>query len=444
MSRLPKNHPLRDQQDLSHFHPIARGPFAQVFSAVQEVGTSAEKRLLRYIAVPSHPFALKRERDLLRYLNQFSQSFPHLYEVRQAGLGILQIFQFVGQKNLQKRVQEQGALSEKEVWRLLREMVQTLSHVHQVGFVHGDIKPENIVCGEEDFYLIDWSQAMPAKRCFETEKLIGDKRYSPPERLQGIYTEKSDLFSLGCTLFFALTGQPLFPIDKEASAIEKLYRLAMNEAQGLDSLPLFWQRLIAHLVQKEPKLRPSLEEVKRCMENQTILPALPASAIPSEDLDEVPHEVQKMIEVLAQQGFAYAKFKQAVVLESQGEALLSIELYQEVAEQGYSRAMNNLGKLLIEKGQFKQGEQWLKQALKMQNPYAAYNLAYFHQKAKLNSENEKVVSWLKFSAWHGYLKAQTTYGQWLQQQGKTEDGEYWLKLAAIRGDQQAKQFLLTS
>ncbi|MFB8789052.1 MAG: serine/threonine-protein kinase [Potamolinea sp.] len=144
--------------------------------------------------------------------------------------------------NLRKVVEEEGTFSEAEIWQLLTDLLPILkfSHDHQV--IHRDIKPENIICRtshtltplspplsrrEAQDQLLSWRGNLRGKLVlvdFGSAKLVtdiealkrgtnsGSPEYVAPEQARGKAVFASDLYSLGVTCIYLLTGIPPFDL----------------------------------------------------------------------------------------------------------------------------------------------------------------------------------------------------------------------------------------
>ncbi len=438
---------IKRQTDLSEFEHIGLGAFASVYKVKQLVGDESRKQVVRLISDIRDSNSIKREKDLLNYFNQFPE-FINFNEIRKVGYNYLQFFDFVGKDNLKQHIQKKGLLTEQKAKQLLENMIAILERVHGVGFVHGDIKPTNIICGKKKYFLIDWTSSIPSLSSFSTETLVGDKKYCPPERLNGLLDGAGDVYSLGCALYFSLTGKHIFGLEKVEDMNSQLWSQVHQSAVfNIDTLSVFWQNLISWMTQKDPKKRPSLVDLKTLLSNYTIpdrviLVVLPYKKIPSNNL----------INSLISEGYIYPTFKRAIKLEKQGDLEQAFKLYEICAFKGYSRAENNLG-LMYQKGKFvcqsyPKAVNLFYQSFKKGNSYAAYNLARLFEKG-LGIEANLMQSYkmYKFAALRGNLSAQNKLGEaYLAGKGMKKNivqARFWFGLASCYGNVSAKSNLLT-
>ena len=125
-----------------------------------------------------------------------------------------------------------GPIAEETAVAWLRHLIQSADALHRVGFVHQDIKPSNIIFGEDDNQLvlvdlgairyIDAKQSMNVNIRLGTESypVVGTPGYEAPEQAAGRPSPASDNYSIGRTLIHLLTG--VHPLDLPVSATGKL------------------------------------------------------------------------------------------------------------------------------------------------------------------------------------------------------------------------------
>ena len=138
------------------------------------------------------------------------------------------VFEFVEGTNLRELVVSKGLLSIDDAVCLTRQVAEALQHAHERKVVHRDIKPSNIlVTHAGQAKLVDMGLARTTELDKSTNDLtasgvtLGTFDYISPEQAHDPRQAdvRSDIYSLGCTLYFLLTGQPPFP---DGTALQKL------------------------------------------------------------------------------------------------------------------------------------------------------------------------------------------------------------------------------
>jgi formylglycine-generating enzyme required for sulfatase activity/tRNA A-37 threonylcarbamoyl transferase component Bud32 len=176
-------------------------------------------------------------RTLAQLRQQFQQeatvlarlNHSHLVDVTdffEEGGNAYLVMKFIEGESLADRIAREGPVSESEVLLWAGQLLDALAHCHSRGVIHRDIKPQNVVITPEgqavlvDFGLVKlWDPRDPRTRT--AMRGMGTPEYAPPEQygIQPGHTDpRSDLYSLGATLYHALTGQaPLTANDRVAT-----------------------------------------------------------------------------------------------------------------------------------------------------------------------------------------------------------------------------------
>ncbi|MFF0667636.1 serine/threonine-protein kinase [Streptomyces tendae] len=166
--------------------------------------------------------------------------------------------------SLTSAVADGGPLPAHSVRALGAGLGEALAAVHELGLVHRDVKPSNILLTLDGPLLIDFGIARATDgtaSLTSTGVSIGSPGYMSPEQILGKgVTGAADVFSLGAVLAYATTGQPPFPGDSSAAL---LYKVVHEEPRldGLDDGEL--RELVASCLAKDPSARPAPAEVAR-------------------------------------------------------------------------------------------------------------------------------------------------------------------------------------
>jgi len=130
------------------------------------------------------------------------------------------VMEYVEGRDLQVAVTADGPLSPTLAAEYMRQAASGLEHAHQVGLIHRDIKPGNLLIDIKgtvkilDMGLAAFSDDSQASLTIaHDERVLGTVDYLSPEQAIDSHTVdgRADIYSLGCTLYFALAGHPPFP-----------------------------------------------------------------------------------------------------------------------------------------------------------------------------------------------------------------------------------------
>ncbi|MBG6138328.1 serine/threonine protein kinase [Longispora fulva] len=143
-------------------------------------------------------------------------------------------------------------------------LAEGLDKIHLVGLLHRDLKPGNILLGPDGPKLIDFglsSLVERDERLTEPGMIVGTLAYMPPEQAQGLpqLGAAADVYSLGATLVYALTGRSLYP---HAGVLAVLRRITdPGDRPDLSGVPAQLLPLMTAMLAFDPVGRPSVPMV---------------------------------------------------------------------------------------------------------------------------------------------------------------------------------------
>ncbi len=198
---------------------LQTGQTSQVFEVVEPSSNRhfAMKLLLPEAAEnPEHRRGLFNEAEIGIKLTH--QNVIRIYKVNRSPTTPFFIMEFFPSGSLRLRLQAKDtAFLREHARKIFKEVATGLAYMNAMGYVHRDVKPDNILVNAVgDTKIIDFaiSKKIPtglARWFFRKEKPQGTPSYMAPEQILGeIPDARSDIYSYGCTLYELTTGRPPF------------------------------------------------------------------------------------------------------------------------------------------------------------------------------------------------------------------------------------------
>jgi mutual gliding-motility protein MglA len=174
------------------------------------------------------------------------------------------IMQHVKGEDLKTHVEERGRLDPYEAARIIIEVAKALVATHKAGVIHRDVKPANVVIGKNgDVKLIDFGLSRDLRLNDELTRsggVVGTIMYMAPELFRGAEADQRvDVYSLGLTFYFLLTGRAPFSGCVANEVIGGLAKLK-KPSEGTD-LPTGFRRVIEGMLARDPALRYATADV---------------------------------------------------------------------------------------------------------------------------------------------------------------------------------------
>ena len=253
-----------------------------------EVYLALDARLDRKVALKILPAELASNQDRMRRFTQEAKAaaalnhpnIAHIYEIGEHdGLNFIAM-EFIDGHTLRELIHgKQTGLP--KLLRYLQHVAEGLAKAHAAGIVHRDLKPDNIMVTREghakilDFGLAKLiePQALPGRSGTSDSEVataiirqhstpgavLGTVGYMSPEQAQGLTTEidqRSDIFSFGCLLYEAATGQRAFESESAIDTLHKIVHAPAPQVKDVNSsAPADLTRVVRRCLAKDPDER---------------------------------------------------------------------------------------------------------------------------------------------------------------------------------------------
>jgi serine/threonine protein kinase len=248
--------------------PIGKGGMSTVYLA-----RDGRSQGLVALKVLPPKKAQKEQRHLARFRREMTLcrrvGHPNLARTYEVGVsqGVYYIaLEYIPGRSLFRLVNDHGPLSVPRAARLFAEAASALEHAHRRGLIHRDLKPSNIMVTPKDHAkVLDLGLALIEGEVPTDHTVVGGRGYVvgtmdyvAPEQAQDAtkVDGRADIYGLGCTLYFALTGRPPFP---GGSVMEKILR-HLNEmptplAKVNSQVPTGFEAVVHRMMAKRPEDR---------------------------------------------------------------------------------------------------------------------------------------------------------------------------------------------
>lgn len=241
---------------------IGQGGMGQVFKAVHQVmgRECAVKVLPIHKATPETLQSFRREIRMQAQLD-----CPYLvraYDAGQDGNVHYLVAEYVPGMDLRRLIKSRGPLPIQQAAGIIMQAALGLQHAHEQGLIHRDVKPGNILVTPEGIAKVsDVGLAGFASDLSDDPragKIVGTADYLSPEQIRTplLVQPVSDIYSLGCTLYYAICGKVPFPGGDTQSKIRRhLSETPWHPRKFQPDLTEEFVDIIADLMEKDPRER---------------------------------------------------------------------------------------------------------------------------------------------------------------------------------------------
>lgn len=290
---------LRGQTDYFFFNEyklldrIGKGKMAGVYKGIHRLGQVVAIKVLPPSKVKeTEAFGrFQREARLAQRLK--NANVVRTFQVGQSGPLHYLVMEYLEGETFAEMIQRRGKIPPEEAAQIIYQALLGLSHIDEQKMVHRDLTPENLMIlpssapGEPGVVKI--LDIGLGRATFEEggandvnltreDSVLGSPDYLAPEQARSAHKSdiRADIYSLGCVLYHAITGQVLFPAK---NAVQKMIAHASEKPRPLSAFvpnaPDALQQIVDNMIAKEPTMRfatPALaaRQVKAFLEAQTV------------------------------------------------------------------------------------------------------------------------------------------------------------------------------
>ncbi len=182
----------------------------------------------------------------------------NVYDVgEESGINYI-VMELVEGITLKKYIEKKARLSVRETTSIAMQIALGIEAAHNKHIIHRDIKPQNVIISNEGkVEVTDFGIAKAATSNTITSNVMGSVHYTSPEQARGGYSdEKSDIYSLGITMFEMLTGRVPFNGDTTvAIAIKQIQEPMPTPKDFVPEIPVSVEQIVLKCTQKSPDKR---------------------------------------------------------------------------------------------------------------------------------------------------------------------------------------------
>ncbi|ADH93329.1 serine/threonine-protein kinase [Arcanobacterium haemolyticum] len=206
---------MREREDLSGYTLIKRIGFGGMSTVYEAMSPSGERVALKRM----NPGLIGDDSGRARFLREIAMlqrvSNPHVAQILDVEIDddLFIVTELIDGPTLEQDVIDSGVFTGTDLVELAQELADALRSIHRVGVLHRDMKPSNVMIGEQGIVLIDFgiAQAEGATRLTQAGSVAHTPGYVDPRIIRGeVPDEAADWWALAAVIGFAACGHPIF------------------------------------------------------------------------------------------------------------------------------------------------------------------------------------------------------------------------------------------
>ena len=231
-----------------------------------DVYKGKDTMLNRYVAIKVLKKEYREDENFVRKFHSEAQAaagllnpnIVNVYDVGEDRGLYYMVMELVEGITLKEYIEKKGKLSHKEVISIAIQMCNGIGAAHAAGIVHRDIKPQNVMISRDGKVKVtDFGIAKAVTSNTISSNAMGSVHYTSPEQARGGYSDaKSDIYSIGITLYEMVTGR--VPFDGESTvevAMKHLQQEITPPSEYAPDIPYSLEQIILKCTQKNSERR---------------------------------------------------------------------------------------------------------------------------------------------------------------------------------------------
>jgi formylglycine-generating enzyme required for sulfatase activity len=239
---------------------LGRGGMGVVLKAKDDLGRTVAIKVLPRTLVSDARLLERFKREAMAGARVVHPNVTLVYTHGEANGWPFLVFEFMPGGSLHDRVKKKGPIPWKEAVKLAAQVARGLGAVHDAGLVHRDLKPANVLIdGAGNPKLGDFGLVRKIERgnsLTGAGEVVGTAQYLAPEQAEdGRVGPAADLYALGATIYYLITGAPPFEGEGLSVITKHLTARAAPPSSRVAGIPKALDRLVLRLLEKKPEQR---------------------------------------------------------------------------------------------------------------------------------------------------------------------------------------------
>jgi len=380
------------------------------FSSVHLVKKENNLYALKNMDDPRFINQIEQEVSALDKMNHYPDALQFYKAKSYSVNAVYFLFEYASKGNLKSHIRANGIYSEDKALYFLKKMLDIIEYAHNYALLHLDIKPANILLHNDGYWLADWGLSKFRAHVHTTD-LRGNTMYHAPEIYSSGRSSASDIYSLGCTLYYLVTGMNPYNLSKK---IDNVYKIYLHLYEDMDLSIIKSPKvsyIIEKMVDKNPRTRIDIRAIRELIGKDI----RDDDVYPVKSYDKTFSKTKlELYTTMANDCIPYAQSELARMYEMgngvEQDFKTSIQLYQKASKQGFAIAEYSLGLFYYKHRSLdfndRKVHRYLKRAADKGHEKAQYFFGLLYEEGYcVQKDEELALKWFELSARNSYDKA---------------------------------------